>query len=165
MTKSTGTIGQMLDEVMTLKDIIEVPSRINDAIIKAKICIRDGYAAKWRGIDVIPANSRLLDLRVEDVDDEDSLYAIRDAIGLIRRTREHSYDYILFDLPLHLGELSAAVLAASDHVLVPATVDSYSMNGYGELMGYRGEHLEHGVKPGSGYHRRVFYHDPAVAEI
>ena len=78
----------MLDEVMTLKDIIEVPSRINDAIIKAKICIRDGYAAKWRGIDVIPANSRLLDLRVEDVDDEDSLYAIRDAIGLIRRTRE-----------------------------------------------------------------------------
>lgn len=165
MTKSTGTIGQMLDEVMTLKDIIEVPSRINDAIIKAKICIRDGYAAKWRGFDVIPANSRLQDLRVEDVDDEDSLYAIRDAIGLIRRTREHSYDYILFDLPLHLGELSAAVLAASDHVLVPATVDSYSMNGYGELMGYRGEHPEHGVKPGPGYHRRVFYHDPALAEI
>lgn len=131
-----GTVGQMLDEVMTLKDIIEVPSRINDAIIKAKICIRDGCAAKWRGIDVIPANSRLQDLRVEDMDDEDSLYAIRDAIGMIRRTRKHAYDYdyILFDLPPHLGELSVAVLAASDHVLVPATVDSYSMNGYGELM-------------------------------
>lgn len=131
-----GTVGGMLDETMTLKDIIEVPSRINDAIIKAKICIRDGYAAKWRGIDVIPANSRLQDLRVEDMDDEDSLYAIRDAIGMIRRTRKHAYDYdyILFDLPPHLGELSVAVLAASDHVLVPATVDSYSMNGYGELM-------------------------------
>ena len=131
-----GTVGQMLDEVMTLKDIIEVPSRINDAIIKAKICIRDGGAAKWRGIDVIPANSRLQDLKVEDMDDEDSLYAIRDAIGMIRRTRKHAYDYdyILFDFPPHLGELSVAVLAASDHVLVPATVDSYSMNGYGELM-------------------------------
>ena len=71
-----------------------------------------------------------------DMDDEDSLYTIRDAIGLIRRTRKHAYDYdyILFDLPPHLGELSVAVLAASDHVLVPATVDSYSMNGYGELM-------------------------------
>lgn len=131
-----GTVGQMLDEAMTLKDIIEVPNRINDAIIKARICIRDGAAAKWRGIDVIPANSRLQDLRVEDMDDEDSLYAIRDAIGKIRRTRKHAYnyDYILFDLPPHLGELSVAVLAAADHVLVPATVDSYSMNGYGELM-------------------------------
>ncbi len=108
-----GTVGRMLDDVMTLKDIIEVPSRINNAIIKAKICIRDGYAAKWRGIDVI-----------------------REAIGMIRRTRKHAYDYdyILFDLPPHLGELSVAVLAAADHVLVPATVDSYSMNGYGELM-------------------------------
>ncbi len=131
-----GTVGQMLDDVMTLKDIIEVPSRINDAIIKAKICIRDGGVAKWRGIDVIPANSKLQDLRVEDMDDEDSLYAIRDALGMIRRTRKHAYDYdyILFDLPPHLGELSVAVLAATDHVLVPATVDSYSMNGYGELM-------------------------------
>ena len=82
-----GTVGRMLDEAMTLKDIIEVPSRINDAIIKAKICIRDGCAAKWRGIDVIPANSKLQDLRVEDMDDDDSLYAIRDALGKIRRTR------------------------------------------------------------------------------
>lgn len=131
-----GTVGAMLDNTMTLKDIIEVPSRINDAIIKAKICIRDGYAAKWRGIDVIPANSQLQDLRVEDMDDEDSLYAIRDAIGKIKRTRKHAYDYdyILFDLPPHLGELSVAVLAAADYVLVPATVDSYSMNGYSELM-------------------------------
>lgn len=131
-----GTVGQMLDNVMTLKDIIEVPSRINEAIIKAKICIRDGYAAKWRGIDVIPANSKLQNLRMEDMDDEDSFYAIRNAIGMIKRTRKHAYDYdyILFDLPPHLGELSVAVLVAADHVLVPATVDSYSMNGYGELM-------------------------------
>lgn len=131
-----GTVGQMLDNVMTLKDIIEVPSRINEAIIKAKICIRDGYAAKWRGIDVIPANSKLQNLRMEDMDDEDTFYAIRNAIGMIKRTRKHAYvyDYILFDLPPHLGELSVAVLVAADHVLVPATVDSYSMNGYGELM-------------------------------
>lgn len=131
-----GTVGQMLDDVMTLKDIIEIPSRINDAIIKAKISIRDGYAPKWRGIDVIPANSKLQDLRVEDMDDDDSLYAIRDALSMIKRTRKHAYDYdyILFDLPPHLGELSVAVLAATDHILVPATVDSYSMNGYGELM-------------------------------
>ena len=134
-----GGIGQMLKNSLTLKDIIAEPQAVNDAVIKAKISIRDGYPAKWRGIDVIPANSFLQDIRIEDPEDDgdhDAIYAVRDAVRMLKRTRKrpYDYDYILFDLPPHLGELTLSVLIAADCVLVPATPDSYSLNGYAELM-------------------------------
>lgn len=132
-----GTSGQMLKNAKTLRDIAERPSCINDAIIKAKFMIQDKTKPKWRGVDVIPANSMMYDMPpLEDPDDEESGMVIAHALEQIRRTRGHmyEYDYILFDLPPHLGELTISILAAVNYILVPASVDSYSLAGFGELM-------------------------------
>lgn len=134
--EKTNGRSNMLNNVLTLKDIIEDPSKINDAIIKCKICIRDGANAKWRGIDIIPANAKMYGLTLEDPDDDESLFAIKRAVDMIKRTRKHAYeyDYILFDLPPHLGDIAIGTLAAADYVVVPATVDSYALGGYSEWL-------------------------------
>lgn len=131
-----GTSGQMLKNAKTLRDIVERPECINDAIIKAKFMLQDKATPKWKGVDVIPANSMMSAMPpLEDPDDEQSGLVILEAINRIRRTRKHmyDYDYILFDLPPFLGELTIAVLAAVNYILVPASVDSYSLNGFGAL--------------------------------
>lgn len=131
-----GTTGQMLRNSKTLRDIVDRPECINDAIIKAKFMLQDKAKPKWKGVDVIPANSLMYDMPpLEDPDDEESGLIILKALNMIRKTRKHlyDYDYILFDLPPHLGELTIAILAAVNYVLVPASVDSYSLNGFGEL--------------------------------
>lgn len=132
----TNGRSNFLSNVLTLKDIIEDPTKINDAIIKSKICFRDGAAAKWRGIDIIPANAKMYGLTLEDPDDDESLFAIKKAVSMIKRTRRraYDYDYILFDLPPHLGDIAIGTLAAADYVVVPATVDSYALGGYGEWL-------------------------------
>lgn len=130
-----GTIEGLLKEVRTLRDIAENPDLINDTIIKAKICIRGNFAPKWRGIDIIPSNSRMLDFSVDEDDEEDGP-VILEAINKIRRTRKHAYDYdfILFDLPPQISDVTFAALSAVNYLLVPATADSYSLSGYTDLI-------------------------------
>lgn len=119
-----------LDQHDTLLEVIEEPKKINAAIIKSKIVVRDGQKAKWRGIDVLPSKRALAGVEINENDD------MVNVISQIKRTRNHAYDYdfILFDLPPYLSELSINVLCAVDHVLVPATVDKDSLDGYSELI-------------------------------
>lgn len=118
------------DNHLSLVEVLENPKMINDSIIKAKIIIKDGCSAKWRGIDVLPSKRSLAGIEIQDN------YDMAKAINKIKRTRGHSYDYdfIFFDLPPYLSDLSINVLSAADYVLVPATVDKDSLEGYSDLI-------------------------------
>lgn len=121
------TLGDCLENV---KEVVKSRKMINDAIIKSKILTVNGGAYKWRGIDILPAKSTLAAIELFDNEDMKTL------VSRIKRSINHMYDYdfILFDMPPHLSDLSVSVLIASDYVIVPASVDSDSLKGYGELL-------------------------------
>lgn len=118
------------EEHSTLLECIENPSLVNDSIIKAKIVVRDGSPPKWRGIDVLPSKRALAGI---DIEGNDNIIKVIEAVKATR-TRPYEYDFIFFDLPPYLSSLSINVLSAVDYVLVPATVDKDSLDGYSELL-------------------------------
>ncbi len=127
-------IGTWFNDHVTLDNVIEeLPvnkDMVNQAVIKAKIIIRGGNPAKWRGIDVLPGSRNLATTDVRENGD------MKEIISRIRHTlqRPYDYDYVLFDLPPALSDLSAVTLIASDYVLIPASADSNAMDGIAELM-------------------------------
>ncbi len=127
-------IGTWFADHITLDHVIEhLPHNkdlVNQSVIKAKIVIRGGNPAKWRGIDVLPGSRNLAVTQMYENNDMDEI------ISHIRRTvqRPYEYDFVLFDLPPALSDLSAVSLIASDYVLIPATADSNAMDGISELM-------------------------------
>lgn len=119
-----------LDNHLTLGDVLTIPKMVNEAIIPAKIVIRAGNEAKKRGIDVLPSKR---DLAGVVLDNDDDMIRV---IEKIKRTRNHAYnyDYILYDMPPYLSLLSINVLSSADYVLIPATVDKDSLDGYSEII-------------------------------
>ncbi len=127
-------IGTWFADHITLDNVIEnLPNdknMVNLAIVKAKIVVRGGNPAKWRGIDILPGSRNLATTEMWENSD------IEEIISCIKRTvqRPYDYDYVLFDLPPALSDMSAVTLIASDYVLIPATADSNAMDGICELM-------------------------------
>lgn len=121
------TIGDCLEHV---KEVSVSRKMINEAIVKSKILTVNGGAYKWRGIDILPSKSTLAAIELTDNEDMKAL------VSRIRKTwnRRYDYDFILFDMPPQLSDLSVNTLIACDYVIVPASVDSNSLKGYGELL-------------------------------
>lgn len=117
------------DEHLSLLEVLENPKLVNEAIIPAKIVIRAGAPAKKRGIDVLPSKRALAGVEIKENNDTIKV------IEKIRRTRNHlcDYDYILFDMPPYLSDLSINVLSACNKVIIPATIDKDSLDGYMQL--------------------------------
>lgn len=108
----------------TIVDIFNKKCDINEIIQTALLKTRGNAIPKNLGIDVIPS-SRLLssvDLKSE--------YELVENINRI----EKEYDIILFDCSPYLSLISINVMAASDFILVPATADKDSLDGYGQLI-------------------------------
>lgn len=112
------------NDVPTIVDVLSGHININEAVQVAYLRTRGNGKPKDVGISVIPAERGLsaVDLASESVLAD----AIHDLIG--------EYDYILFDCPPYISVFTINILAASDYVLVPATVDKDSLDGYGELV-------------------------------
>lgn len=108
----------------TIVDVLSGHTKIGEAVRIAHIRTRGNGNPKNVGISVIPAERGLsaVDLPSENVLAD----AIHDLTG--------DYDYILFDCPPYISDFTINILAASDYVLVPATVDKDSLDGYGELV-------------------------------
>lgn len=132
--EAVNGVGTWFSDHITLDDVIkgleDDKDLVNRSVVKAQIVIRGGNPAKWRGIDVLPGNRNLATTQIRENGDMDEI------ISHIRRTRQriYDYDYILFDLPPALSDMSAVTLIASDYVLVPASADSNAMDGIAELM-------------------------------
>lgn len=114
----------------TLLEVLEDPRKVNRAIVKANIVVKDKGVAKWRNIDVLPSKRELAAVEVKENDD------MIKVINHIKKSINHryDYDYIFFDMPPYLSDLSINVLSAADHVLIPATVDKDSLDGYSQLV-------------------------------
>ncbi len=73
-------------------------------------------------VDLI-AGSLTLDM--VRVDDEDAIN---------KMIEKYDYDYVIYDCPPYVSDLSMCALNASDYVLVPANTDTDSLSGYQVLV-------------------------------
>lgn len=114
----------------TIVEALKGEVDVNEAIYKAHIKIREKYRGQWRGIDILPTKRSMSAIEMK------TDYDIKNIIDKIHRTRKkpYNYDFILFDCPPYLSDFTINILAACDYVLVPATVDMDSLDGYGELV-------------------------------
>lgn len=108
----------------TVVDVLENKIDINKVIKPALIRTRTNALPKELGIDVLPTKRGMGAIEIE------SVYDIKDHVDKISK----DYDFIIYDCPPYLSEFSISILAAVDWVLVPATVDKDSLDGYGELL-------------------------------
>lgn len=128
--RNNNTGIDFFDKNPTIVDVLEGRCSVDDAIYKASIKIRDRYDGRWRGIDVLPTKRSMSALEMQ------SDFDIKKIIDSIRRNRNraYNYDFILFDCPPYLSNFTINILAACDYVLVPASADMDSLDGFSELI-------------------------------
>ena len=122
--------GNFFQKNPTIVDILEGNNNVNEAIYKAAIKIRERYDGKWRGIDILPTKRSMSAVELK------SDYDIKNIIDSIKRNkkRTYNYDFVLFDCPPYLSDFTINILAACDYVLVPASADMDSLDGFSELL-------------------------------
>ncbi len=133
---------EWLRERETLENLFLTPEKVNEAILGADIQLREGQAAKKRGIDIIP-------MKPADIGPSPSLENIEESIGKaipegqvlrmmekIRRTRNHPYDYsyVLFDFSPAYNKITRELLSAVDYIVVPCTLDVNSLDGVSQII-------------------------------
>lgn len=113
------------DEDLTLVDILEGKANVNDVIKTALIKTRANAKAKDVGIDIIPTKREMIATEIanEKVISE-----------LVVNSLESEYDFLIYDCPPFLSNITVSVLASCDYVIVPASVDIDSLGGYSELI-------------------------------
>ncbi len=133
---------EWLKDRNTLENLFLNPDSVNEAILSADIQLREGQAAKKRGIDIIP-------MKPADINPSPSLENIEESIGKaipegqvtrmmekIRRTRSHPYDYsyVLFDFSPAYNKITRELLNAVDYIVVPCTLDVNSLDGVSQII-------------------------------
>lgn len=122
-----------------VEDVFLNPDKVNDAIIPSMFSLTEGGTPKKRGIDVIPARKKHLNVKqtLDDINTGIELKAIprgqlRTALSRIRRTRGHlyDYDYCLIDFGPASNAITEEGLAASDYCMLLTTLDGPSLSGF-----------------------------------
>lgn len=113
-----------LEELPTIIDVIEHDMDINEVIVSAKIRTRGNANPKSVGIDVLPTQ------RGMGAMDMTSEFELKKKLEQLNK----EYDYVLLDCPPYINDFTINILAATDYIIVPATVDKDSLDGYGELI-------------------------------
>ncbi len=93
------------------------------------------YETPYPTIHLIPSE---LDLSIAEL----VLYEAEDKLMVLSRSLEKiekHYDYILIDLPPHLGMLMMNGIIASDHVMIPVEPSWYGMESLKNFANYRRE--------------------------
>lgn len=140
--ESNGGTGY-LNSIMTVEDVFLSPDKVNNAIHPARFSLTEDGSPKKRGIDIIPARPKTLQLR-KDLDNITTGLdtgvidrgQLRLALSEIRKTRSHmyDYDYCLIDFPPTANILTEDILSAADYVLVPTTMDKSAKEGVSTMF-------------------------------
>jgi chromosome partitioning protein len=90
------------------------------------------------GLSIVPANSDLVGVEHDLINDTGRPFKLRDAVtALIGRSRaapgQTSYSYILIDCPPSLNLLTLNALAAANAVLVPVQCEFFALEGISQL--------------------------------
>ena len=86
-------------------------------------------------LDVMPASSRLMQLDLTAIT-EGSVYphSLREFLLMLAETEEEPYDICLIDCPPGFTASCSAALLAADEVIIPSTLDAFSLSGMANLM-------------------------------
>ncbi len=133
---------EFLKGSVTLEDLFLSPEKVNEGIHSALIQLREGLPAKKRGIDIIPVKPSEIEPSPTLEDIEDSLGKaipegqVMKMLSNVRRTRSHpyDYDYVIYDFSPAFNKVTREVLSASDHILVPCTLDVNSLDGVSQII-------------------------------
>lgn len=87
--------------------------------------------SSFEGVDLLPADSSLMDLDLSKVESEQVFTQVL-ALGLPELA--DGYDFVLIDCPPAFNAASAAALLAADAVLIPIKIDAFALEGMGNLM-------------------------------
>lgn len=85
---------------------------------------------------VVPANSDLVGIESELINDPARPYRLRDAIAALaahQRGAAEAYDYILIDCPPSLNLLTLNAMTAANAVLVPVQCEFFALEGISQL--------------------------------
>lgn len=106
----------------TIVDIIKKKRVWPDDIVKISFVAR-GKMRETR-LSLIPASPEITFLGVKDIS----------ILINVFKELDGAYDYVIFDCPPQINDLSVAALAYGDYVIVPARPDTDSLGGYDLLM-------------------------------
>lgn len=113
-------------DMYSIEDVLmgEVP--LEEGIVKVQIRSRGNANPRYRNLDLLPGSSNLLEIIPELPLDTFSNQIVMPA--------DKMYDYIFFDCPTQGSDISVETLKAADYILVPASPDDDSLDGYGQLL-------------------------------
>jgi chromosome partitioning protein len=109
-----------------------------DVLIGAVSLTDAAVATAVPGLSLVPANSDLVGIEHDLINDAGRPYKLRDAVtAMIGRARatpgQSSYSYILIDCPPSLNLLTLNALAAANAVLVPVQCEFFALEGISQL--------------------------------
>ena len=84
----------------------------------------------WEGLDFLPADMRLAELDLEDVDKQERdrrHYRLREFLEAA--AEDDAYDHAIIDMPPGFSAAARAALIAADEVIIPMKLDAFSADG------------------------------------
>lgn len=114
--------------IRTAYDVLTGAVSLTDAAVQTAV----------PGLSIVPANSDLVGIEHDLINDAGRPYKLRDAVtALIGRARatpgQPAYSYILIDCPPSLNLLTLNALAAANAVIVPVQCEFFALEGISQL--------------------------------
>lgn len=86
-------------------------------------------------LDVVPASPRLMQLDLTAISSgEVHPASLREFLLVLEEEEEEPYDFCLIDCPPGFTASCSAALMAADEVIIPSTLDAFSLSGMANLM-------------------------------
>lgn len=95
------------------------------------------YGTIFDGVDMIPSSIDLINADIASITSPGKITVISRLLALLEEDKEDigtAYDYVLIDCPPSFTASSVASIYASDDVIIPVTLDAFSLQGMAELM-------------------------------
>lgn len=95
------------------------------------------YGTTFPGVDMIPSSIDLINSDIASITSPGKITVINRLLALLDEDKDDvgtDYDYTLIDCPPSFTASSVASIYAADDVVIPVTLDAFSLQGMAELM-------------------------------